>query len=77
MTHNILWSFAAHKADGTTETLNCSKPFKPTEWDDPRDAAIFFTFEAKDALAAEGWHIGKPATIQVEAVRRLSDVGIA
>lgn len=76
-THNLLWHFVGHKADGTTETLSCSKPFNPSEWDDPRDAAVFFTFETKEALAADGWHIGKPETIQVFDVRRLSDVGFA
>ena len=76
-THNLLWEFEAHKADGTTYTFAASKAFNPTRWDDPRDAAVFFTFEDKDALEADGWHIGKPSTITVYGVRPLSDSVLA
>ena len=74
-THNLLWSFEVHNAHGGVKRVDCSKPFNPAEWDDPRDAAIFFTFDSKDALAAEGLHIGKPATIRVDGARALSDTG--
>lgn len=76
-THNILWSFKAHKTDGTSQFLDCSKPFNPSEWDDPREAAIFFTFDSKDALAADGWHIGEPKEIKVSRIHPLSDAGLA
>jgi hypothetical protein len=76
-THELLWKFEAHKADGTTNTFSASKYFDPTRWDDPREAAIFFTFEDKEALAAQGWHIGKPATIRVYGIRELSDTALA
>jgi hypothetical protein len=77
MTHKLLWEFEAHKVDGTTFTFAASNSFDPTCWDDPRDAAIFYTFEDKDALEADGWHIGKPSTIKVYAVRPLSDTALA
>lgn len=75
-THNLLWEFDAHKADGTKHTFSASKAFNPTDWDDARDAAIFFTFEDKEALAADGWHVGKPATVQVYGIRKLSDADL-
>lgn len=75
LTHEVLWEFEGYKADGTAQMLSCSKPFNPEHWDDPREAAIFFTYNAKEALAAEGWHIGKPESIKVYGVRSLSDTG--
>jgi hypothetical protein len=76
-THNLLWEFDACKADGTAHTFSASKAFNPASWDDPRDAAIFFTFEDKAALEADGWHIGKPSTIKVYGVRQLSDSALS
>ena len=83
-THNLIWHFEAVNAAGDTQRFQCGKAFDLAAWDDPRDAAIFFTMEetlpalAEETTASGGpvWHLTKPASIQVFAVRPLSDTAL-
>ena len=75
-THNLNWLFDATNVQGETKRLQCSRPICLSEWDDPRDAAIFFTIN-ETLPGLDGWHLVAPKTIQVWKVAELSDVELA
>ena len=77
-THTLIWHFDVANAKGEVKRFQCAAPIDPSEWDDDvREAAIFLTFQEREYLAKDGWHIQKPATIQVFALRPLSDIALA
>jgi hypothetical protein len=77
-THQISWIADMVNAKGEAKRFRFSKYFVASEWDEAREAAIFFFFnDDKDFLASEGWHLTAPASIQVLKVSPLSDVALA
>ena len=84
-THNLIWTFEAVNAHGSTRQFQCSKPYTPHEWDgDAFGAAMFYTItETEPGLETEALRTGAtpwrvvPRSVAVFDVRPLSDVGIS
>lgn len=77
-THTLHWNCDMISPEGVTEQKRFATRFCAAEWDDPRDAAIWFALVDERAyFEAKGWKMCKPKTIQVHHVAKLSDCGLA
>ena len=75
-THTLRYFFEAKNARGEQKRFSASKAINLTDWEEPREAAIFFAMN-EDIPFLDGWHLTAPRDIQVWAVAPLSDTGLA
>ena len=72
LTHTLKYHFEAVNVKGEQKRFSASKAINMSNWDEPRDAAIFFCM-TEDIPSLDGWHITKPRDIKVWDLAPLSD----